>query len=38
VDSIGAGGGSIHSPEEYAYLASLAESAKRIAAVALELE
>lgn len=38
VDSIGAGGGSIHSPEEYAYLASLAESAKRIAAVVLELE
>ena len=38
VDSIGAGGGSIHSPDEYAYLNSLAESAKRIAAVAVEVE
>lgn len=38
IDSIGAGGGSIHSPDEYAYLASLAESAKRIAAIAVELE
>ena len=38
VDSIGAGGGSIHSPTEYAYLVSLAESAKRIAAVAVEVE
>lgn len=38
VDSIGVGGGSIHSPDEYAYLASLAESAKRIAAVVAEVE
>ncbi len=38
IDSIGAGGGGIHSPDEYAYLASLSESAKRIAAVAVELE
>ena len=38
VDSIGAGGGGIYSPDEYAYLASLAESAKRIAAIAVGLE
>ena len=38
VDSIGAGGGSIHSPGEYAFLASLAESAKRLAAIAAEIE
>lgn len=38
VDSIGAGGGSIHSPDEYAYLNSLAESAKRVAVIAVELE
>lgn len=38
IDSIGAGGGSIHSPDEYAYLVSLAESAKRVAAAAVELE
>ncbi|MBQ8432587.1 MAG: M20/M25/M40 family metallo-hydrolase [Clostridia bacterium] len=38
VDSVGAEGGKIHSPEEFAYLASLAASAKRIAAVAVELE
>ena len=33
VDSIGTDGGRIHSPEEYARIASLAEAAKRIAAV-----
>lgn len=33
VDSIGTEGGWIHSPDEYAWLRSLAESAKRIAAV-----
>ena len=38
VDSIGVGGGGIHSHEEYAYLTSLSESAKRIVAVAVELE
>lgn len=38
VDSIGAGGGGIHTPSEYAYLISLSESAKRIAAVAVELD
>ena len=34
IDSIGVKGGYVHSPNEYAWLASLAESAKRIAAVA----
>ena len=38
IDSIGAGGGGIHSPNEYAYLVSLAESAKRVAAAAVELD
>ena len=35
VDSIGIEGGRIHSAEEFAYLRSLAEAAKRIAAVAM---
>ncbi len=35
VDSIGVRGGGIHSREEYAHIASLAESAKRMAAVIL---
>ena len=35
VDSLGAWGGGIHSPGEFVYLASLAESAKRLAAVAV---
>lgn len=34
VDSIGVRGGKIHSPDEFAYLESLCESAKRLAAVA----
>ena len=34
VDSIGVRGGKIHSRDEFAYLASLAEAAKRMAAVA----
>jgi len=34
VDSVGVAGGRIHSAEEYAILSSLAESAKRLAAVA----
>lgn len=37
VDSIGVTGGRIHSPEEFAYLRSLAEAAKRYAAVAMYL-
>lgn len=37
VDSIGVWGGRIHSPEEFAYLKSLAEAAKRLAAVAMYL-
>ena len=35
VDSIGVAGGSIHSPNEFAFLDSLANAAKRIVAVAL---
>ena len=38
VDSIGIRGGKIHSGDEYAYLSSLAEAAKRIAVIACELE
>ena len=34
IDSLGVEGGNIHSVNEYAYLRSLAESAKRMAAVA----
>ena len=34
IDSLGARGGNIHSPGEYAYLESLAESAKMLAASA----
>lgn len=37
VDNIGVEGGRIHSPEEFAYLASLAAAAKRLAAVACYL-
>ena len=37
VDSIGVRGGYIHSPLEYAYLSSLAESAKRMAVVAYKI-
>ncbi len=37
VDNIGVDGGRIHSPEEFAYLASLAACAKRLAAVACYL-
>ncbi len=37
IDSLGAEGGEIHSAREYAYIASLAESAKRIAAVAVNI-
>ena len=37
VDSIGVSGGKIHTTGEFANLASLAESAKRIAAVALDI-
>ena len=33
IDSIGIVGGKIHSPDEYAYIASLALSAKRIASI-----
>ena len=35
VDNVGVEGGRIHSPEEFAYLRSLAEAAKRYAAVAI---
>ena len=38
IDSIGAEGGEIHSLNEIAYLTSLAESAKRFAVVALQLQ
>ena len=38
IDSIGASGGSIHSPDEYAVLASLAQAAKRIASVIYKLD
>jgi len=34
IDSLGVEGGKIHSPNEFAYLKSLGESAKRLAAVA----
>ena len=37
VDSIGVRGGKIHSPDEFAYIESLAESAKRLAAVAANI-
>lgn len=37
IDSIGVAGDKIHTPQEYAVLSSLAESAKRIAAVCLKL-
>lgn len=37
VDSVGVVGGRIHSPEEFAYLDSLAAAAKRFAAVAMYL-
>ena len=33
IDSIGVKGGYVHSPQEYSYIASLAESAKRVASV-----
>ena len=33
VDSLGVRGGKIHTPEEFAYIDSLAESAKRLAAI-----
>ena len=35
VDSIGVEGGKIHSPDEFAFINSLAESAKRMAAIAV---
>ena len=37
IDSLGAKGGYLHSPLEYAYCASIAESAKRYAAIALKI-
>ena len=37
IDSLGVEGDEIHSVREFAYLASLAESAKRIAAVAVNI-
>ena len=37
IDSIGVRGGKIHSPDEFAYIDSLAESAKRLAAVAANI-
>jgi glutamate carboxypeptidase len=37
IDSLGARGGKIHSPDEYAYIDSLAESAKRLVAVAANI-
>ena len=37
IDSLGVRGGKIHSPGEFAYLDSLAESAKRLAAVAANI-
>ena len=37
IDSLGVRGGKIHSPNEYAYIDSLAESAKRLAAVAANI-
>lgn len=37
IDSLGVSGGKIHSPDEFAYIASLAEAAKRLAAVAVNI-
>lgn len=37
VDSLGVDGGKIHSPQEFAYLASLVDCAKRLAAMALHI-
>lgn len=37
IDSLGVMGGKIHSPDEFAYIDSLAESAKRLAAVAANI-
>lgn len=37
VDMLGAKGGYLHSPLEYAYLSSIVESAKRYAAIAIEI-
>lgn len=37
VDSLGVDGGKIHSPQEFAYIGSLADCAKRLAAMALYL-
>lgn len=37
IDSIGVRGGKIHSPNEFAYIESLAESAKRLVAVAANI-
>lgn len=37
IDSLGVRGGKIHSPDEFAYIDSLAESAKRLAAVAANI-
>ena len=37
VDSLGVDGGNIHSPKEFAYVRSLVDCAKRLAAMALLL-
>jgi acetylornithine deacetylase/succinyl-diaminopimelate desuccinylase-like protein len=37
IDSLGVEGHKIHSPDEFALISSLAESAKRIAAVAVNI-
>jgi glutamate carboxypeptidase len=37
IDSLGVRGGKIHSPDEFAYIDSLAESAKRLVAVAANI-
>lgn len=37
VDSLGVDGGRIHSPQEFAYIASLADCARRLAAMALHI-
>ena len=37
IDSLGVEGGKIHSPNEFAYLSSLAEAAKRLVAVAVNI-
>ncbi len=37
IDSLGVTGGKIHSPDEFAYIDSLAEAAKRLAAVAANI-